>query len=93
MRGLPKFFNTKQDFLNCLAMFLEETKAELKKLLDYRFSWFDIAVFEGEVTELGVNQWVIENGDEKILQEEKEDPNARIFQLGFTVAEVEELLK
>ena len=93
MRGLPKFFNTKQDYLNCLTEFAEETKAELKKLLDYRFSWFDVAVIEGEVTELGVNQRVIENGDEKKLQEEKEDPNARIFQLGFTVAEVEELLK
>ena len=93
MRGLPKFFNTKQDFLNCLAMFPEETKAELKKLLDYRFSWFDVAILENDPTELGVNERVIEIGNEKMLQIEKEDPNARIFQLGFTVAEVEELLK
>lgn len=93
MRGLPKFFNTKQDYLNCLAVFTEETKAELKKLLDYRFSWFDVAVIEDELTELGVNQRVVDVGGEKMLQEEKEDPNARIFQLGFTVAEVEELLK
>lgn len=93
MKGLPKFFNTKQDYLNCLKEFAEETKAELKKLLDYRFSWFDVAVIEGELTELGVNERIIEVGGEKMLQEEKEDPNARIFQLGFTVEEVEELLK
>ena len=93
MRGLPKFFNTKQDFLNCLAMFPEETKAELQKLLDYRFSWFDVAILEKDPTELGVNERIIEVDNEKMLQIEKEDPNARIFQLGFTVAEVEELLK
>lgn len=90
MRGLPKFFNTKQDYLNCLADFAEETKKELQKLLDYRFSWFDVAVLEDGATGITDDTHrVIEN----MQQELREDPNARIFQLGFTVAEIGELLK
>lgn len=90
MRGLPKFFNTKQDYLNCLSEFATETKAELQKLLDYRFSWFDVAILEDPATGIEDDTHrVIEN----MQQEYREDPNARIFQLGFTVEEVEELLK
>lgn len=93
MRGFPKFLNTKQDYLNCLTMFPEETKKALQMLLDNRFNWFDVAILEEEPTELGVNQRIIEADGEKMLQEQKEDPNARIFLLGFTVEEVEELIK
>lgn len=93
MRGFPKFLNTKQDYLNCLTMFPEETKKALQTLLDNRFNWFDVAILEEDVTELAVNQRIIEADGEKMLQEEKEDPNARIFLLGFTVEEVEELIK
>lgn len=93
MRGFPKFLNTKQDYLNCLTMFPEETKKALQTLLDNRFNWFDVAIIEEDVTELAVNQRIIETDGEKMLQEEKEDPNARIFLLGFTVEEVEELIK
>lgn len=93
MRGFPKFLNTKQDYLNCLTMFPEETKKALQTLLDNRFNWFDVAILEEDVAELAVNQRIIETDGEKMLQEEKEDPNARIFLLGFTVEEVEELIK
>lgn len=89
MRGFPKFLNTKQDYLNCLPDWKEPTQEELKKLLKNRFSWFDTAVLD-DVSE-GLN-----NETHRVVgnmqQELKEDPNARIFQLGFTVAEVEELL-
>lgn len=89
MRGLPKFFNTKQDYFNCLAEWTEETKTELKRLLDSRFSWFDVKVLEDGSTGLNDDTHrVIDN----MQQELKEDPNARIFQLGFTVEEIEELL-
>jgi hypothetical protein len=89
MRGLPKFFNTKQDYFNCLAEWKEETKAELRRLLDSRFSWFDVKVLEDGSTGLNDDTHrVIDN----MQQELKEDPNARIFQLGFTVVEIEELL-
>lgn len=93
MRGFPKFLNTKQDYLNCLTMFPEETKKALQTLLDNRFNWFDVAILEEEVTELAENQRIIEADGEKMLQEKKEDPNARIFLLGFTVEEVEGLIK
>lgn len=39
MRGFPKWFNVKQDVLNALAEYPEETKAFLQKCLDERFSW------------------------------------------------------
>lgn len=89
MRGLPKFFNTKQDYLNCLSEFKSETKAELQKLLDYRFSWFDVEVLADP--EKGLNDDTHRVVDD-MQQELREDPNSRIFQLGFTVAEVEGLL-
>lgn len=89
MRGLPKFFNTKQDYLNCFEGYKEGVKAELQKLLDARFNWFDVEVLENP--EIGINDEthrVIEN----MQQELKEDPNARLFKLGFTVDEVKELI-
>lgn len=90
MRGLPKFFNTKQDYLNCLAIeeLKEATKKELQKLIDNRFSWFDVAVIDGVGIEDETHRVV-----EDMQQELREDPNARIFQIGFTVQEIEELLK
>jgi len=39
MRGFPKWFNVKQDVLNALAEYPEETKAFLQRCLDERFSW------------------------------------------------------
>ena len=91
MRGFPKFLNTKQDYLNCMTEFPQETKKSLQALLDGRFSWFDTAVIEIDGVTDDTHR-VVNTNDEKIQQELREDPNARIFKLGFTVAEVEELL-
>lgn len=90
MKGIPKFFNTKQDYLNCLTDYESETKENLKKLLDSRFSWFDTSVLSDSTKGLNDDTHRVV-GD--MQQELKEDPNARIFKLGFTVAEVEELIK
>lgn len=91
MRGFPKFLNTKQDYLNCMTEFPQETKKSLQTLLDGCFSWFDTAVIETDGVTDDTHR-VVNTDDEKIQQELREDPNARIFKLGFTVAEVEELL-
>jgi len=92
MRGFPKVLNSKQDYLNCLKDFPDETKADLQRLLDTRYSFFDVAVIANE----GLNDdthRVVSSDDDKIQQELKENPNAEIFRKGFTVQEVEEKIK
>nr|DAX39339.1 MAG TPA: hypothetical protein [Caudoviricetes sp.] len=92
MRGFPKHLNSKQDYLNCLQDYPAETKAALKQLLNNRFMWFDTAILdESQEGITDETHRVIESDDVKIQQELKEDSNARLFRLGFTVAEVEEL--
>lgn len=92
MRGFPKHLNSKQDYLNCLSDYPTETKAELQRLLDSRFVWQDTAIIENEGITDDAHR-VIETEDGKIQQELVEDVNAEIFRLGFTVEEVEELIK
>ncbi len=92
MRGFPKHFNSKQDFMNCLELFPEETKAELQRLLDDRFVWVDTAILNGTAGVVDSTHRVIESDDGLIQQELKEDTNAKLFRLGFTVSEVEEIL-
>ncbi len=92
MRGFPKHLNSKQDYLNCLSDYPAETKAELQRLLDSRFVWQDTAIIENEGITDDTHR-VIETEDGKIQQELVEDTNAEIFRLGFTVEEVEELIK
>ncbi|DAB04733.1 TPA: hypothetical protein CPT89_00985 [Candidatus Gastranaerophilales bacterium HUM_11] len=92
MRGFPKHLNSKQDYLNCLQDYPAETKAALKQLLNNRFMWFDTAILdESQEGITDETHRVIESDDVKIQQELKEDSNARLFRLGFTVAEVEGL--
>lgn len=101
MRGLPKYFATKQDFLNCLAdeNLADDTKKILKNLLDGRFTWIN-----GDVLEDG-NDGVTDekhkvvlskdenNNDIRVQYELVENENAELFLLGFSVEEVENLLK
>lgn len=93
MRGFPKYLNTKQDYLNCLKDYPQETKAKLQDLLDTRFVWRDTAIIEvGGI--MDETHRVIDTEDgEKIQQEYVEDERAELFRLGFTVKEVEELVK
>lgn len=94
MRGFPKHLNTKQDYLNCLEKFPDETKAELQRLLDNRFVWTDTAVLAaGEAGVTDDTHRVIKTDDGNIQQELKEDTCSELIRLGFTVAEIEEMLK
>lgn len=92
MRGFPKHLNSKQDYVNCLELFPTETKAELQRLLDDRFVWVDTAILDGTTGTMDSTHRVIESEDGLIQQELKEDTNAKLFRLGFTVSEVEEIL-
>ena len=92
MRGFPKHLNSKQDYVNCLELFPTETKAELQRILDDRFVWVDTAILNGTAGVVDSTHRVIESDDGLIQQELKEDTNAKLFRLGFTVSEVEEIL-
>lgn len=91
MRGFPKVLNSKQDFYNCLPVYPNETKAELQKLLDSRFSWIDKAIIDDDGITDSTHR-VIENEGVKVQQELIDDPCARIYKLGFTIEDVEVLL-
>lgn len=92
MRGFPKFLNSKQDYLNCISAFPEETKKELQILLDTRFSWFDVAIIEDEGLMDNTHRVIADDEGVKTQQILREDSNARIFMLDFAVEEVEELI-
>lgn len=86
--------NTKQDYLNCLAMYPQEGKKQLQLLLTSRFAWFNTQVLLTNDTSLIQDEThrLIENEDEFIYQEYIEDTNSKLFKIGFTVTEVEGLI-
>jgi 1,2-phenylacetyl-CoA epoxidase catalytic subunit len=94
MRDFPKWLNTKQDYLNCLQDFPEQIRQRLQELLTDRFLWVQTGILSDE--DQGVTDdthRIIETENERFQYEYLEDSNARIFQLGFTVQEIEELIK
>ena len=101
MRGFPKNFETKQDYMNSLSMYPEQTKARLRGLLADRFSWQKTADLESaadgisdETHRVSGEKSLDKKGNEtvKYIQLEwLEDSNAALFRLGFTVSELEDL--
>ena len=107
MRGAPKWFNTKQDVMNCLSSNNEEQIAAAKKflqaILDNRFTHevvrevLDTEDVQSIVLEDG--QWLVETQDEDnpsvthLVLQSVEDVNCRLFRLGFTIQEVQTLLQ
>ena len=95
MNGMPKVLNTKKDYLNCLGLFPAETKVELQRLLDDRMIWSCIG-------EIGEESYPIVDATHKVIADEQtgvlnqyeyiEDAQAKMFRLGFTVEEIEELI-
>lgn len=85
--------NTKQDYLNYLTVQPEETKKELQLLLKTRFVWKTTAILSA--ADVGVSDdthRVVGEEPDRHQQEYVEDENAKIFRIGFTVAEVEEII-
>lgn len=93
MRGFPRTITTKNDIQNLLQLYPDETREVLRQLLDTRFVWRSTgAITEGAA---GIQDAVrrvmrTESGLEQF--ELVEDENAKIFRMGFSVAEVEEML-
>lgn len=92
MKGFPKHLNAKQDYLNVLSMYPDETKLALQALLDSRFVWVDSDIVDGKIED--DTHKILEKPDDagtiqQYQMELVEDVNAHIFRLGFTVKEVE----
>lgn len=94
MRNMPKVLNTKKDYLNCLEVYPEQTKEELKKLLQERFIWHcDGEIEEGKYPVVDDTHKVLSGENGELLQYSYiEDECAKIFRIGFTVEEVEKLI-
>ncbi|WP_208432931.1 hypothetical protein [Bartonella taylorii] len=105
MREYPEHLNSKQDYLNMLEFDKAETLKRLEHLLAMRFYWvFVKELSEGEEgLEDDMHKVCItttmpfdSNGDfvEKRCQYElQESEHASLFKLGFSVEEVEQLIK
>lgn len=100
MRGFPRHLNTRQDVDNVLQSHPEQARQRLQGLIDERFNWF----YDGELaeTETGVTDDTHKvqtfedetTGEVRRFQMEwREDPNAKLFRLGLTVAEAKSLIE
>jgi len=98
MRGIPKHLNTKFDYEYIKNQNLSGWETQYQALLDTRLNWFKTADLSPEDagitdathrvrTETDLNGVTI-----KYQQELQEDPNCKLFRLGFTQAEVESVL-
>jgi len=100
MRGFPKRFNTRQDVLNTLADYPQETAGHLRRMIDERFNWFITGeLAEGEAGRSDDTHRVREDRDdngvvtERYQEEWREDPRAQLFRLGLTVADAEQMIE
>jgi hypothetical protein len=100
--GFPKHLNTKQDYLYIKEHFPEEQwLPEFQRLMDDRMAWLNIGQLasEGDGIVDETHRVVTVGGEEEGVPvqyyqyEYKEDSNCKLFRLGFTVAEVEEVIK
>ena len=85
--------NTKQDYLNYLTINPQKAKEELQQLLDLRFTWANVQVLlskDGVIED--ETHRIIENDGEYLYQKSIEDVNGKLFRIGFSVEEVEDLI-
>ena len=102
MKGLPKHINSKQDYLYVKNNYAKEYWQPLfQALLDTRFEWYfveDLPIGKegiSDATHKVVENHSTEEGEETTYSqyELRENPNAKIYRLGFTVEEVEAILQ
>lgn len=99
MKGFPKTLSTKQDYEYVRENFpAEQWKPRWQNLLDERKNWFPTGQIESKEAGITDETHKVEeledgNGSKIYIQMElMDDPNCKLFRLGFTVAEVEEAL-
>ena len=99
MRGMPQTWNSKRDVLHCLDHWPAQTKDALQRFIDSRYEWLiekKLADGESGVEDdtHRVREVTDEDGNviERYQLEWAEDPNARLFRLGFTVQEAQDIV-
>lgn len=100
MKGFPKYLNTRQDVINVIADYPDQTRAFLQRCLDERFGWITVRKLEpGEIGVTDETHRTTEIKDditqevmERYQEEYKEDPNCKLFRLGLTVEEAQNLV-
>lgn len=103
MKGFTEQLATKMDYINSLAMYPEQTKKALKTLLASRFKWEVTGELSSreEGKEDATHRVISQEQTDEITGdkvevfsqlEEVEDPNARLFMLGFSVEEAQGLI-
>lgn len=101
MIGYPKTLNTKEDYEFVRQNFpKEEWKEDFEDLLATVNEWFNLGKLEeGDAGITDDTHKVVESEQddgavtERYQYEYKENPNARIYQLGYTVDEVKAILE
>lgn len=99
MQGYPKNLQTREDFEYVLAHFSKEQyRPDFQALLDGRFEYrFDHIMEDDEVIPEGIVYKIFQqpgkDGMERAVYYRHELPDAQIYQLGYTVEEVESIIK
>jgi len=101
MKGFPEHLNTRYDVEYCLQHFPEDTRAFLAQKLAEVKQWLVTGkLAEGDAGVSDETHKVIETKDqatqevkERYQYEYKDDPNCALFRLGFTIKEVEDMIK
>lgn len=88
------FFNTREDVYNSLEIDINATVATLKDILNDRFRWQVVKVLLTKEEGIEDETHLIIESENEILQSElQEDKNSKLFQLGLTVEEAEEIIE
>jgi hypothetical protein len=88
------FFNTREDVYNSLEIDINATVATLKDILNDRFKWQVVKVLLTKEEGIEDETHLIIESENEILQSElQEDENSKLFQLGLTVEEAEEIIE
>ena len=88
------FFNTREDVYNSLEIDIDATVATLKDILNDRFKWQVVKVLLTKEEGIEDETHLIIESENEILQSElQEDENSKLFQLGLTVEEAEEIIE
>ena len=99
MVNFPKYFNTKEDVLNCIPVFTEQTKSYLTMILSEIENWVLIGkLADSDVGTTDATHRVLDIKEEDIVKERyqyewKEVINCKLYDLGFTKEEAQELIK
>ena len=98
MKGFPKTLSSKEDYIYIKDNFpAEQWKLHWQALLGGRFDWFNVGAVDppGVVDDTHKVEVSQEEGQEPVYYqyEWRENPDAKIFRIGFTVAEVEAALE